>query len=256
MEKVKEIVRYEPLPKPEMEGIKKITPDTEEFEESKKAEALITNLKLQVGDIIKEEGDYFIVNPRMVLSGTPPEEYKTLIEHFKTLLTPLDVKKIIDAMNKKTKNRDDKLYSLLDNKLHKKAEKLKNNESVIYLNNQTHGISNTLYHLLSKEKDDYLICYRCAWKLQPIPDQREWIQRDDGEYRVLTDSEADQACEDYLDEDQWKVAVEAGMTTEGYSEWVESVMNNDGRGNQLSSYNGMEEEETVNETDYFIYRTN
>lgn len=256
---MKKETRYEPLPKPELEDIKEVLMDGEEFNEPNKAIALSKALSLKVGDTIEEEGDYFIVNPRYELSGSSPQSYKELIDNFKTLLTPLDIVKINNAIKRRIKSYDEKLYNELNKKVHKKFKLLKKDDEIVLFFNSdsiTYGISNTIYHLLSKDKEDYLVCYRCAWKGEPIPDQREWTKRDDGEYRVLDDYEADSACDDSLDEEQWKMAVEAGNTYSSYDSWVEEVKNMDGRGNILSGYDNQELEETVNDTDYYIYRTN
>ena len=120
------------------------------------------------------------------------------------------------------------------------------------------GLNNTIYHLLSKDIQDFIYCYRCAWKNKPIPNIQKWNERDDGEYRVLTDSEADYNAREYLEGDEylWKQAVESGNTTSGFNEWVEYVINMDGRASILNSYDGSEEQEDINGTPYYIYRTN
>ena len=54
----------------------------------------------------------------------------------------------------------------------------------------------------------------------------------------------------------WKMAVEAGNTTSGFEDWKQEVINMDGRGSILNGYDGCEEYEDVNDTTYYIYRTN
>jgi hypothetical protein len=78
------------------------------------------------------------------------------------------------------------------------------------------------------------------------------------EYLVLTDIEADDHCETYLDDnrDMWVEAVKADRTDESWEDWKESVVQNDGRGSIISGYDGCENEEDVNGTTYYIYRTN
>jgi predicted phosphodiesterase len=61
---------------------------------------------------------------------------------------------------------------------------------------------------------------------------------------------------DYLDEEQWKMAVQSGNTTSGYDDWVNEVRDDDGRGSIINRYDASEEEETINNTTYYIYRTN
>ena len=253
-------IRYEAPAKPVLEDVKEILPDTQEFCEPEKTMAIIKHLSLSVGDTLRDHGggEYYIINPRHVLRGTSPDGYKKLIAHFKSICTPLDIAKITAHIKSKRKDREDKLYYPLEKKLQKKAQKMPKHESVVYLQNEIHGISNTLCHLLSKGPEDFLICYRAAWLGKPIPDQREWREEDDGEYRVLTDSEADRACEDYLEDsrDSWVESVKAGMTDESFEDWKESAVRYDGRGQTLNHYNGSEDEEEVNGVTYYIYRTN
>lgn len=77
------------------------------------------------------------------------------------------------------------------------------------------------------------------------------------EYYVLTDDEADdmvdRRLDDYLEE---LVYPEIPEHLRGYFDdeaWKEDAKT-DGRGHTLSSYDGYEYEETVNDTTYFIYR--
>lgn len=266
MENKKE-VRYEPLPQPEIEKAKEVKPNTEDFNEPEKAEALIRNLGLSIGDTITEDsdGEYYTINPRMVLRGNSPEYYAKTIENLKKILTKQEIKAISSAISRNTKDYNKKLYDRIKKRTDKfywrynikKSIPQEIKEILEFFKSDNHtGLDNTIYHLLSKGKEDFLICYRCAWKGLPIPDQREWNEENNGEYRVLTDSEADQAVEDYLDEDMWKQAVEANNTTKGYDDWVEDVKGCDGRGSSLNGYDGSEEEQEVNGVTYFIYRTN
>ena len=79
--------------------------------------------------------------------------------------------------------------------------------------------------MLSKDKGDYLECYKCAWLNKPIPNIQEWREENDGEYLVLTDGEADRQANEYLTDDTylWTSAVEQGYTREGIDEIVASV---------------------------------
>ena len=113
---------------------------------------------------------------------------------------------------------------------------------------------------------------------------------DGGEYRVLTDEEADEACEEYIRESVWTFRAEflsaytpAGINVEeieslrgdrcedanqglvalieagaGMDELIQDAIDADGRGHFLSSYDGEETEESLDndgET-FYIYRTN
>jgi len=269
-------LRFEAPEKPELTDLKEIKPDTEDFNEPERAEAVINCLGLSVGDKIREEEPYssydnrttFVINPRMVLRGDPPSKYKNLIENLKKILTPQEIKQISDYMKRKKKNEKvrDKIYDSITKRTDslfyrgniKKALPEDIKASLEEIQKEMHGIYNTIYHLLSKGKEDYLICYKRAWNNKPIPNIQEWMEETDGEYLVLTDSEADQYARDYLtgDEGLWKHAVEAGNTTAGMEDWADMVLNSDGRGSIISGYDGVEHEETINNTDYYIYRTN
>lgn len=77
------------------------------------------------------------------------------------------------------------------------------------------------------------------------------------DYLVCDDTEADEEAQNYLTDDPetWKMAVDAGDTTEGLETWAAEVLRYDGRGSLLNRYNGEEGEERVNEVDYYIYRS-
>jgi hypothetical protein len=265
------IIRYEPDPQPEMRETIEIKFDTSEFSEPERAEALIRNLNLSSKDKLVEEsnGESYIVNPRWVLKGTKPRVHKDDVENLKKLLTPAEIKAVHKEILKKPKTYDEVNHALY-NKIVKRTDKYFKDEEIreelkdelknilySFKNEGSAGINNTLYHLLETGgNEDYKRCYREAWFNRPIPDLREWREENDGEYDVLTDSEADERADDYLDEDQWKMAVESGNTTSGYDDWVEDVKKFDGRGSIINGYNGTEDEETIDGTTYYIYRTN
>jgi hypothetical protein len=79
------------------------------------------------------------------------------------------------------------------------------------------------------------------------------------EYLVLTDSEADSAqdeeLENYIDECILSELPEAYRSYFDDESWKRDARM-DGRGHVLSSYDGSENEEKVNGTWYYIYRTN
>ena len=266
-EEEEEEIRYKPEDKPELEGVKEIIPDTEDFVNPDKAEAIIKNLNLSSADTIQEDenGEEYIINPVYVLEGTSPEEYKTTVDNLKKLLTKEEIEILHKAIVKRTKSYNETVYNRITKKLDsyfwrgniRKTVLEEIKEVLEFFESGTHTLHNTVYHLLSKDNDDYLICYRSAWFDRPIPDQREWNCRNDGEYRVLTDSEADNSFDDYFEDDElWKQAVESGNTTLSRDDWVEQIKNIEGRGNTLSCYDGVEEYEKVNNVDYYIYRTN
>jgi len=262
-------IRFEKPEKPEIE-FKEIIPDTSDFDEEEKAQAIIKNLSLSMGDTIRENDNYFVINPRMVLRGESPEQYKKTIDNLKKILTKEEIKLIDNYIKRKKANEkvNDKIYYSIQKRTDKfywrgkikKSVPTEIKEVLEYFKSQgcCSGLNNTIYHLLSKDKQDYVMCYECAWKNKPIPNIQEWREEDDGEYRVLTDSEADWEAREYLEDDEynWKCAVESDNTTLGFRDWVDYVLDMDGRANILSSYDGCEDYETIDEIDYYIYRTN
>ncbi len=261
--------KFEELPKPEMENVIEIIPDIEEFDEPEKARAIIQNLSLSVGDTIKENGDCFEINPRMVLEGDNPEHYKRTIENLKEILTKQEINVISDYIKRKKENEKvrDNIYYTIDKRTDKfywrgNIKKSITNEIKELLEwfkeKSNIGLMNTIFHLLEKEEKDYRTCYLCAWNNKPIPNIQEWRETNDGEYKILTDSEADYQAREYLEDDtyNWKCAVENDNTTLSFNDWVEWVLNMDGRASILNGYDGSEEYEEIDGRDYYIYRTN
>lgn len=261
-------IRFEQPEKPEIE-FKEIMPDTSEFDEPEKVRALIKNLSLNMGDTIRESGDYFVINPIMVLKGDSPKHYKDTIENIKKILTKEEIKLISNYIKRKKENEKvrDKIYYSIEKRTDKfywrgnikKSLPTEITKVLEYFKNTDHtGINNTIYHLLSKGKEDYVMCYKCAWQNKPIPNIQEWREEIDGEYKVLTDDEADRKANDYLTDDEycWKCAVENGQTTAGLQEWADDVLSIDGRGSVLNGYDGCEEYEQIDGIDYYIYRNN
>ncbi len=79
-----------------------------------------------------------------------------------------------------------------------------------------------------------------------------------GEYRVLTDSEADeqadQYLESYIDDCVLSELPEQYRSYFDSNKFKRDVLLGDGRGPQLASYDGAEEEEQIDGEWYFIYR--
>ena len=98
---------------------------------------------------------------------------------------------------------------------------------------------------------------------------KNYFQLDGAEYVVLTDEEADEAAKDFILEffdecvgypiiksvgqKMWDNHVKKFWDAEKYCKWV---IENDGRGNSLASYDGEENEAEYNGVTYYIYRTN
>jgi hypothetical protein len=235
--------------------------DLSDFSDEDKAKALIDFLDLDGEvDTLTEtsyyrnnNGDDYKVNKRKKKQGTSPKL--------------LGVLEWCECGKVK-----DKLYK----KINKSLEKLRESKDPIVIENfavcnkgATYA-SNILYHLLwlpdksektqwhipETEEPGYVKSYREAWFNQVVKDRRKFTEEDDGEYSVLTDSEADQRFDDYLEEYMWRDAVSAKATDLGFNDWCEMVRDNDGRGGQLASYDGTENEQDVDGTTYYIYRTN
>jgi len=52
----------------------------------------------------------------------------------------------------------------------------------------------------------------------------------------------------------WKEAVKAGNTTLGLDDWIQEVIDIDGLGHTLNSWDGSEDSEVIKGIDYFICR--
>lgn len=85
------------------------------------------------------------------------------------------------------------------------------------------------------------------------------FEAEGGTYLVVTDSEADdlwdEELENYINDCILPEIPEAYQSYFDSESW-KSDARMDGRGQALSSYDGNEEEETVNGVTYYIYRTN
>lgn len=110
---------------------------------------------------------------------------------------------------------------------------------------------------------------------------------DNDDYYILTDEEADEKAKQYIEDSLWAFTPSflASMTdfdeeifqaiadngkcesnndviyntiqkTCGIDDFVSAAISADGRGHFMSSYDGCENEETVNDTTFYIYRLN
>jgi len=97
--------------------------------------------------------------------------------------------------------------------------------------------------------------YSCE-EIQEIDEEVEYENK---EYWVLTDDEADEKWEEdlenYIDDCILYQLPEHYRQYFDRESW-KSDARHDGRGNSLGRYDGNENEETVNGTTYYIYRTN
>jgi hypothetical protein len=140
-----------------------------------------------------------------------------------------------------------------------------------------HDLANTLYWLLrdnaserqvmrdnASERQvmqDYVSSLREAFDGQEVVDRREWVSCSAGEYLVVTDDEAEELWDQYLESyiDECILPEASGMAKDYFDRegWKEDARH-DGRGHSLASYDGNEDEvveEIYGET-FYIYRTN
>jgi hypothetical protein len=259
--------------------------DLSDYGNEDKAKAIINFLELEgANDELTENESCrtYTVNSRKVKEGTSPAQYERTIKAFKELLTPKQ-REMINSYLKllgvlewcECGKVKDKLYKKIAESLEK--QKSSKNKDVLakleVCKLEALYPQNILYHLLwlpdhspktsyhspEVEEPSYVKNYRQAWFGQKVIDYRSLSSRDDGEYLVLTDSEADRLMDDYCDnemEDYWKQAVQAGNTFSGYRDWVQEVKDNDGRGPTLATYDGEENSVEVDGEWIYIYRTN
>jgi hypothetical protein len=93
--------------------------------------------------------------------------------------------------------------------------------------------------------------------LRMIEENGDYLSFDDREFLVLTDDEAEKKWDEHLDS-YIEECLEIPEHLRFYfdeEKWKDDARM-DGRGHSLSSYDGHEHEIKINETEYFIYRTN
>ncbi len=218
-----------------------------------KLKALAKHLNLKIGEV--EEGfdeDNFVVKSRKVREGDSPKYYYDSIEEFKKLLDKKSINKIsafLTLGSSVSEETRDKIYKNIKTQIKDKpvVKDWLYNESILYwlLDNE-----NTNKTSLKVKK---------IWFGKVIKDDRELVERNEGEYMVLTEDEADEKWEEeleaYIDE---IILPELPETAQNYfdRESWKSDARTDGRGHSLNRYDGTEESiEFENETLY-IYRTN
>lgn len=113
-----------------------------------------------------------------------------------------------------------------------------------------HDCVNTLYQICKGD-----VRYFDAWEGREPADTREWYPTNHGEYRVLTDNEADQAWDNYLDSllDDGDVVPGADSPYFDRDRWKRDARI-DGRGHSLASYDGSEHMINLDTETYYIFR--
>jgi hypothetical protein len=106
--------------------------------------------------------------------------------------------------------------------------------------------------------DKYESIIEMMEKLESFLDDSEKLI-EDGDYLVYTDDEADEAqiesIQNYINDCILPELPEMYQQYFDSDRFIEDAKY-DGRGHTLSSYDGQENEENVNETDFYIYRIN
>lgn len=257
--------------------------------------ALAKHLKIDPALITNDYGDYFTINGRTIKNGKTPEQFKKLADDFRALLSEEMQELVTDAIVNPTKiivtdmsgdkveteiteyaySEVSKFLEPMKERAAKRMEQLKRinagewkppikeTAEDIYarLEKDNLYVVNVLYHLIKDRGDRYndgaySDSLRRGWLGQPISDTRKDRQVDDGEYRVLTDDEADDAVRESLD-DLFDQIVEVPAHLTEYVDKEKWIDDNSGdRGETLNGYDGTEEEVEFEGTTYYLYRNN
>jgi len=217
--------------------------EIDDTHDEKKLMALIDALDLNTADHRIEELDNgnFVINPRKERVGETPVMINRSIQALEKLLTKKQLEELRDFVKKNgydskfetraSEKTHDKLYNKLKKRLHSKED----SDEYRYLVKEHLHAENLLYHLMS--------------------DLSRLVDRNDGEYMVLTEDEADDKAIEYLEDgDYWQMAVENGDTEESKQDYIESILDIDGRGSVLASYDGDELEAEIDGKTYYVYR--
>lgn len=217
--------------------------------------ALKQHLDQEINIVPSEYDDKtLVVNPRQEKRGHGPEHYERQIKEFKQLFDVTNTNHrnvLVSIKSFITKNPTDKKRG---EALYDRLKKYVPTEFVAF--DAIYNI-NILYSLLKGAGESIQQKYIKAWFGQPIEDDRELQDVDDGTYLVVTDEEADEIWEKYLDNYIDK-CMEIPKYLEPYFDregWKEDARG-DGRAHSLSGYDGKEDYQEVNGTDYYIYRAN
>lgn len=258
--------------------------------------ALAKFLKIDPALIENNYTEYYTINERTVKEGTTPEQFKKIAEDFRSLLnkemqevvtgaiikphSKVKVKKddveierdlsdvayesvseYLEPMEEKAKKRAEQL-ARLDVDSWKPPIKEKPEDVYNRLKEDNLYVVNVLYHLVKNNdfyNEEYCDSLRRAWLGQPISDTRKDRVVNDGEYLVLTDSEADAWEEDGLRslfDDMIPRDIRDSFIG-NYLDEDKFVEDNSGnRGENINGYDGNEEQVEFEGTTYFIYRNN
>lgn len=217
--------------------------------------ALKQHLDQEINIVPSEYDDKtLVVNPRQEKRGHGPEHYERQIKEFIQLFDVTNTNHrnvLVSIKNFITKNPMDKKRG---EALYDRLKKYVPTEPVAF---DAIYNSNILYWLLQGEGESIQQKYIKAWLGQPIEDDRELQDVDDGEYLVVTDEEADELWDENLESyiDGCMEIPEHVMEYFDRERWKEDARG-DGRAHSLSGYDGKEAYQEVDGTGYYIYRTN
>jgi len=237
--------------------------EIDDTHDEKKLMALIDALDLNTADHRIEELDNgnFVINPRKERVGETPVMINRSIQALEKLLTKKQLEELRDFVKKNgydskfetraSEKTHDKLYNKLKKRLHSKED----SDEYRYLVKEHLHAENLLYHLMSAGDSQYEKQVQRALFHFKVEDLSRLVDRNDGEYMVLTEDEADDKAIEYLEDgDYWQMAVENGDTEESKQDYIESILDIDGRGSVLASYDGDELEAEIDGKTYYVYR--
>lgn len=218
-----------------------------------KIEALAKFLDIDDLEQIEETSYCFVVNPHTRKQGLSPVEKLSRVNLVKQALDQAGITRVFNFLSA---DLVPELYKPISKAFYKHCNEL--------TKVGIHDLVNTLYFLCGGSKGQELTStndkalsfdYSCLFDGNNITDDRDTIEVNNGEYLVLTDSEANEAWEasqeSYIDDcvlPEIPEAYRAYFDKEAYLK----DLSIDGRGSNLASYDGEENESG----EYYIYRIN
>jgi hypothetical protein len=214
-----------------------------------------------IDEIEEERGsnNSFVINPHQVKEGEPPEHYirhaadlhTFLAEHGKDVKTWQELIVITpERIDTRVQNVGRANYQALQNSLFGNGSYQRdfNGESWPQKDGEIHWYANGFYHLISTEDKDanqwHVYALRAAFNGEPIEDRREYGYRDSGQYRVLTDDEADEAASEsvrsYVEDcvlEEIPEQYRMWFDTDGF---VKHCVKEDGRAHSIATYDSEE----------------
>jgi len=197
----------------------------------------LTEIEMKYGE------HHFVIGEHTVKEGDPPEKF---VKHAAALHAFL-AERGLDQKTWQDLNTNWSYTTL-------QVACVGNSGNYPQVDGEIHYYSNGFYHLIGGKLVDadkwHVYALRAAFNGEPIEDRRENGLRDQGEYSVLTDNEADEAAKDSF-EDFCKsdIVSQIPENLQGYfdtDKFVEDAMSTDGRASTLASYDGEENEINLN----------